>query len=293
MKIAVVTDSSSDIYDLKEAIPGIYGLPLQILSGDDTYLDGETIDRNKTFDMLEEGHLFSTSLPPLSRAEELFEQLKAEGYDLIFGINLSTGLSGTTQALNTAASNVGIDFDYFDLYSGGEILLTYAKAARVMFDKGFTVEQAKERLAEARDHSATYILPDNLKHLMKSGRLSPAASILGGLLKIKPVLYLGQETGGKLEPVSKPRTMNRAIKDVFDRFMEAGIDKDYIVYVVHVRNEEYANKLRDMIVEKVDGVEIYVKELVTAVAIHVGLGGLASQYTKKINVDWLRLKSWS
>ena len=40
MKIAVVTDSSSDIYDLKEAIPGIYGLPLQILSGDDTYLDG-------------------------------------------------------------------------------------------------------------------------------------------------------------------------------------------------------------------------------------------------------------
>lgn len=285
MKIAIVTDSSSDIYSSTEQLSGIYKVPLQISTGDQVFLDGETIDTNTTYDMMEAGKTFTTSLPPLGRIEQLFTQLKDEGYELIFGINISAGLSGTTQALNTAAQTVGIPFDYFDLFSGSEILLTYAKAARVMFDKGFTVEEVKTRLAEGRDHSATYIIPDDLRHLMKSGRLTPAATILGGLLKIKPVLYLGEETGGMLEPVSKPRTMTRAIKDVFDRYMEAGLDKDCIVYIVHVRNEEYANRLRDMITERVEGIEISVKELVNAVAIHVGIGCVASQYTRKINVD--------
>lgn len=285
MKIAIVTDSSSDIYSSTEQLSGIYKVPLQISTGDQVFLDGETIDTNTTYDMMEAGNTFTTSLPPLGRVEQLFTELKEAGYDLIFGINISAGLSGTTQALNTAAQTVGIPFDYFDLFSGSEILLTYAKAARVMFDKGFSVEEVKKRLTEGRDHSATYIIPDDLKHLMKSGRLSPAASILGGLLKIKPVLYLGEATGGMLVPVSKPRTMTRAIKDVFDRYMEAGLDKNCIVYIVHVRNEEYANRLRDMITERVEGIEISVKELVNAVAIHVGIGCVASQYTRKIKVD--------
>lgn len=285
MKIAIVTDSSSAIYDSKDKLDGIYKLPLQISSDDEVFLEGENIDREKLFDMMADHKTFTTSLPPVGRIEELFTQLKEEGYDLIFGIDISTGLSGTTAAMQGAAKTVGIDFDYFDLYSGSEILLYYAKAAREMFDKGFTVEQVKERLLEGRNHSATYIIPDDLKHLMRSGRLSPASTLLAGLLKIKPVLYLGESTGGKLEPEAKPRTMRKAIEVVADKFMDAGLDKDCIVYVVHIRNEEYANRLKEMIQERVEGIEIYVKELVSSVAIHVGIGGLASQYTRKINTQ--------
>lgn len=283
MKIAVVTDSSSDIYDETEALEGIYKLPLQITCGDEVYLEGETIDRNTAYDMMAEGKVFQTSLPPVGRIEELFTELKEAGYDAIFGVNISTGLSSTTAAMQGAAQHVGIDYYYFDLYSGSEILLTYAKAAREMFDKGFSVEKVMERLGEAREHSATYIIPDDLKHLMRSGRLSPASTLLAGLLKIKPVLYLGEATGGKLEPESKPRTMRKAIEVVFDKYMEAGLDKDCIVYVVHIRNEEYAERLKNMISERIEGIEIYVKELVTSVSIHVGIGGVASQYTRKIN----------
>ncbi len=283
MKIAVVTDSSSDIYDSKEDLKGIYKLPLQISCEDEVFLEGETIDREKIYEMMEAEKVFQTSLPPVGRIEELFEELKNEGYDLIFGINISTGLSSTTAAMQSAAQHVGIPFDYFDVFSGGEILLTYAKAARELFDNGYSVEETKERLAAALKFSATYIVPDNLKHLMRSGRLTPAATILGGLLQIKPVLYLGTSTGGKIEPHAKPRTMRKAISVVVDKFMEAGLDENSIVQVVHVRNEEYANRLRDMILEKVVGVEITVKELVSAVSIHVGLGTVASQFTRKID----------
>lgn len=285
MKIAVVTDSSSDIYEAQEQIQGIYKLPLQVSCEEEIYLEGETITKQKAFDMMAEGAIFQTSLPPVGRIEELFESLKAEGYDMIFGVNISTGLSSTTSAMQGAAQTVGIKYDYFDAFTSGELLLTYAKAARELFDNGFSVEDVQSRLAEARDHSATFIVPDNLKHLMRSGRMSQTASILGGLLQIKPVLYLGQDTGGKIEAEAKPRTMRKALNVVLDKYLEAGLDEDCIVYVVHVRNEEYANQLKDMIVERVQNVEIYVKELVTAVAIHVGLGAVATQYTRKIKTN--------
>lgn len=285
MKVAVVTDSSSDIYESNESLTGIYKLPLQVSQEEDIYLEGETITKQEAFDMMNEGLIFQTSLPPVGRIEALFEQLKEEGYDLIFGVNISTGLSSTTSAMQGAAQTVGIDFEYFDAFTSGELLLTYAKAARTLFDNGFSVEEVQARLKEARDHSATFIVPDNLKHLMRSGRMSPTASILGGLLQIKPVLYLGQETGGKIEAEAKPRTMRKALNVVLDKYLEAGLDEDCIVYVVHVRNEEFALQLKEMIVERVAGVEIYVKELVTAVAIHVGLGAVATQYTRKIKTQ--------
>ena len=285
MKVAVVTDSTSDIYDMPHDIEGLFKVPMQISSGDETFLEAETIQRDQVYDMLEEGKIFQTSLPPLGRMEGLFEELMADGYDAIFAVVISSGLSSTLSAMEGAAKTVGIDFYAFDLFSGAEIELYYAKAARIMFDKGFSVEKVQERLAEASEGSATYIVADNLRHLMRSGRLSPAAAILGGLLKIKPVMYLGKPTGGKLVPVARPRTMKRALDNIVERYVEDGVNKDCVVYVVHIRNIEMANKLKDMIKERIADVEVEVKELVIAVSIHIGLGGVATQFSRKINVN--------
>lgn len=285
MKVAVVTDSSSGIYDTQEELKGIYKLPLQISSGDDMYLEGETITKSESYDMMESGKIFQTSLPPIGRIEELFEQLKNEGYDLVYSVNISTGLSSTISAMHSAAQTVEIDFKAFDAFTSGDMLLEYAKAARVLFDGGHSVEEVDARLSEALDHSVTFIVPDSLKHLMRSGRMSQTASILGGLLQIKPVLYLGKNTGGKIEAEAKPRTMKRAFNIVLNKFIEAGLNEDCVVYIEHVRNEEFANLLKEMLIEKVAGAEVYVKELVTAVSIHVGLGAVATQFTRKIDLS--------
>lgn len=282
MKIAVITDSSSDIYESREDLVGIYKLPLQISCEDEVYLEGETINKQMAFDMMADNKLFQTSLPPVGRIEALYEELLEEGYDAVYCIVISGGLSSTLETMESTAHRVGIEFHAFDLFSSGEMLLTYVKAAREMFDNGFSVETVTERLSEAAEYSATYVLPDNLQHLSRSGRMSATASVLGGLLQIKPVLYLGKDTGGKMEAEAKPRTMKKALSVVLDKYLERGLDKDCIVYVVHVRNEEYAEMLKTMIQEKVDGIEIYVKELVVAVSIHVGLGGVATQFTRRI-----------
>lgn len=285
MKVAVLTDSTSDIYDMPHDIEGLYKIPMQISTGEETFLDSVTITRDEVYDMMEEGKIFQTSLPAVGEIEKLFEKIIEDGYDVIYAVVMSSGLSSTVHAMAGAAKTVGIEFHNFDLYSGAEIELLYAKAAREMFDKGFSIDKVNERLTEAREFSSTYIVADDLKHLMRSGRLSPAAAILGGLLRIKPVMYLGMDTGGKLVPVAKPRTMRRALENIVERYVEDGVDKDSIIYVVHIRNLEMANKLKEMIIERFGEVEVSVKELVIAVSIHIGLGGVATQFSKKINVN--------
>lgn len=285
MKIAVVTDSSSDIYDVQEELAGIYKVPLQISCDEEIYLDGETMLRDEAYDLMAQGKVFQTSLPPLGRVEELYEQLIKDGYDAVYCVVLSEGLSSTFEIMQSTARTMDFEFHSFDLYSSGEMLLTYAKGARALLDKGYSVEEVTKRLEEARKHSATYVLPDDLKHLMRSGRMSKSASVVGGLLQIKPVLYLGQDTGGKMEVAGKPRTMSKALNIVVDKYIEAGVTKDYEIFVLHVRSDDYAQKLKALIEERIEGAQVSVKQLVTAVSIHVGLGGVGSQYTKKINLD--------
>lgn len=285
MKIAVVTDSASGVYDLPQDIEGLFKLPMQVSAGDQEFLAGETINRIQIYDLLEKEVVLKTSLPPLGRIENLFEQLKAEGYDAIYSVVMSSGLSSTLAAMEGAAKTVDIDFYSFDIFSGAEIELMYAMAAREMFDKDFSVEKVTERLTKASEGSATYIVADDLRHLVRSGRLTARAAILGGLLRIKPIMYLGKETGGRLEAVAKPRTMKRALDEIVSRYVADGVDKDCVIFINHVKNLKMANLLKDKIIEQFGDVKITVKDLVMTVSIHVGLGGVATQFSKRINTD--------
>ena len=79
MKIAVVTDSGSG-YTAKEAQEnGLFFLPLQVIVKDKMYLDGVDLYTEELYEMLRNGEMPTTSMPPMGRIEELFEKLKEEG----------------------------------------------------------------------------------------------------------------------------------------------------------------------------------------------------------------------
>lgn len=285
MRIAVVTDSASNIVKEKVEMPGLYWLPLQISDGDKVYLETETATVDDIYNLVNKGRMLKTSLPPLGRIEELFEQLKKEGYDLIFAVPICHGLSSTADAMISAAQQVDIPFDYIDTYSTACLELQSAIAARKMFDAGKSVADVKAALMDSVYNSCTYIIPNDLKHLSRGGRLSPLAATLGGLLKIKPVLFLDSSTGGKIDPLSKPRTMAKAMSEVVDLFVQKGVGKGYKVCIAHVWNPEGAKKMLEMMEEKLKGAEIYITDLISTVGVHTGIGCVATQYVKLVEVE--------
>lgn len=286
MKVAVVTDSGSNIYAQKIEMEGLFKLPLQISDGDKTYLEGEEIDSKSVYDLIHEGKLLKTSLPPLGRIEELFEQLKKEGYELIFGVPICSGLSGTINAMRTAATNVGINFDYIDCYSTASNELYLATMARKMFDKGMDKEEIKKKLLASAEDSVTYIIPNDLNHLARGGRLTPVAAALGGLLKIKPILKVAKDTEGKIDAYSKVRTMSKAQDIVIETLKDVHhVDENCLICIADVDDKEGSAKYYEKMRDAFPNTEIFCVDLISTVGVHTGIGCLGIQYIRKIEID--------
>lgn len=78
-----------------------------------------------------------------------------------------------------------------------------ADSAKALADKGYDADEIVQRLNVCVEHSDTLIIPDDLQHLKRGGRLTPLAAALGGLLKIKPVLKLNEDSEGKIDVLIK------------------------------------------------------------------------------------------
>ncbi|CAM3702229.1 DegV family protein [Erysipelothrix urinaevulpis] len=282
MKTAIVVDSGSNYFNEGINQAGLYAIPLQIIEGETSYLESIEISVDEVNDKMRRGIRVQTSLPILGEIESLFKKIKDDGYDQILAIPITTGLSGTIQAMISAASFADIAFDYFDCFTTMHIELYCGLTARRLLNDGHTVDEVKVILNDIVDHSNTFIIPDDLKHLSAGGRLSPLAAKLGGLLRIKPILHLDRSTKGIIDPFDKVRTMSRALERVVTAFEEEGVDENYQITLADVDNEKDAVQMEKLLKETFPKTEVVRIPLISTVSAHVGIGTIALQYFKKI-----------
>lgn len=283
MKIAVITDSGSNIYEEKIKMPGLYVLPLTISDDENTYLEGVDITTAETYGLMAQGKLLKTSQPPLGLIEELFEKLKDE-YDMLFAVPITSGLSGCLSAMKTTAERFNISFDYFDCYSTASNQLHLAMAARTLFDRGVDVDQVKKKLEEAAENSVTFVLPVDMKHLVRGGRLTKRAATLAGLFKIIPVLIVNRGSGGKNDVFDKVRTLRRAEERVIEYFKEHNVGKGYRICVAHVSAQTEGERFLARMNEVFPEADSYLTPLISTVGVHTGLGCIACQFIKKVEL---------
>jgi DegV family protein with EDD domain len=122
--------------------------------------------------------------------------------------------------------------------------------------------------------------------LKKGGRITPAAAALGTLLKIKPILHVGED---KLDKYATARTAKQAKSIIFDyarNDFETKYDdpegKNLDLYVVYSRDLGPAEEFRDQLLEEFPGREIPIMPLTMSVATHTGPGVIALAITEKI-----------
>jgi DegV family protein with EDD domain len=101
-KVAVLTDSGSDVPKEIVSELGIFVLPLQVNYKARSFRDGVEIDAQTVYEGLE-SEVPTTSLPLGSDLTELLEKIRQEGYTRILGVLLSSGLSGTYNMVRLAA----------------------------------------------------------------------------------------------------------------------------------------------------------------------------------------------
>lgn len=282
MKIAFVTDSGTgkSVSELNK--DGIYSVPLQISFDNKNYMDLEDISLDELYETMKDGKVISTSLPTLGNIETLFSSLKEEGYEMIFAVPICSGLSGTINAMVLCAQQLDIPFDYFDCHVTAVVQEYLIKLAKTLYEKGMAIEDVKTKLQEVVENTNTVLLPDDLHHLKRGGRLTPLAATLGGLLKIKPILQINASTQGKIDVLDKVRTMHKAMDTVIANMKKEGVDSSYSITIAHADSEEAAIVYQNKVKEAFPDAEHHMIKLVSVVGVHTGRGCQAIQYFKKL-----------
>ncbi|MDP4118219.1 MAG: DegV family protein, partial [Bacillota bacterium] len=205
MSVKIIVDSCSDIKPDEAEKAGLCLLPLSVSIDGCEYLDGVTITHNEFYTMLEKCKtLPSTSqITPYSYEMALDEVMK-NGDDALI-ITISSKLSGTYSSAVIAAEKYKDKVYVTDSESatiGEKILVEYAVKLK---NDGLSAKEIYEKLEQCKKNICVIALVDTLEYLQKGGRISKTASVVGGMLGIKPVLavkngevvMLGKARGSK------------------------------------------------------------------------------------------------
>lgn len=278
MKLAVITDSSAYFEESYTQKENLFVLDIPVVIDGNTYIEGKNLTSEDFYKkMALSSELPKTSQPSIAELEETLSRLSQEGYTHVIGLFLSSGISGffqNIQYLKEEFSNLEIAFPDSKITSAplGIMVTSALKWA----EDGLTFDEILDRIALQIEGTGAFIMVDDLNHLVKGGRLSNGAAILGTLLSIKPILYFNEQ--GVIEVFEKIRTEKKAIKRLIEIVQERTSNGRYEIIVIHANALEKAEALRELLLESAGSTRISLATFGSVIGTHLGEGSIALGY---------------
>ena len=192
-KIAILTDSASDITpDMIEGLD-VTVIPIRLKIGENNYKDGVNLSKKEFWHkLLTEKVIPKTAQPSPAEFRDYYEELFNKGYEKIISLHISSKMSGTQQVAKVAREMLKREKDIIIVDSKS---VTFGQAYQVleaakMIKAGAKLEDILTRLYEIADKMKVYFAVSDLSYLEKGGRIGRASSVIGNLLKLRPVLKL-------------------------------------------------------------------------------------------------------
>ncbi len=282
MKIAYVTDSGTGYSISEMAELGIISIPLQITDGVLTYQDMETFTYDDCVQALKEKKVLMTSQPSPGLVEECFTSLKEQGVDLIIAVPICNGLSSTASTMTAIANSLDLRIITVDTYATGQLEYYLINRLKKAYEEGKSDLEVKLLFDEVIHSADTLVLPEDLSHLARGGRLTPLASKMAKLLRISPVLHLSVETGGHIDMLEKVRTKRKALAYAIDHMKKSPIDDSWIIHIFHTDDLETAESFKEQVQAEFANTEIRIHNQINPVSAQAGLGTICVQYFKQV-----------
>lgn len=281
MKIVYLTDSGTGKNCTALQNEDIISLPLQISVDTTNYNDMEDLSTQECINLLKEKKVLKTSQPAPGKIVELFEECKKTNTDKIIAVPICHGLSGTMSTIQSFAKQYNIQCICFDTHVTAVVQERCIRLIRQWTKENVSFDIIQSKIENIIASCNTLLLPTDLQHLKRGGRLTPLAATVAGLLKIQPVLTINKKTSGKIDILAKVRTYSKAVTQVIEQMKNDGVDSTYEIVVAHVDDEQGAHELANSIIENFHNVNPIIIPLCNVVAAHTGLGCKAIQYFKQ------------
>ena len=279
MKLAVITDSSAFLQaeTLRKEDLFVLDIPVNI-DGQD-YVEGVNLTAQEFYEkMASASELPKTSQPSIAKLDEILSSLKAKGYTHALGLFLSSGISGFYQNIQYMKDEFeGLTIAFPDTRITSAPLGYMAESVFKWAEQGDGFESILDKVTEQIENTSAFIMVDDLDHLVKGGRLSNGAAILGNLLSIKPILYFNDQ--GVIEVYEKVRTEKKATKRLVEIVKEATANGNYQITVIHGNAPQKAADLRQLLIDDGVATDVSIATFGSVIGTHLGEGSIALGYT--------------
>jgi DegV family protein with EDD domain len=269
-KIAVVTDSSTDLTDEMISKYGIRVAPMSVTWDMVKYRDGVDLKAEDFYKRLRKSETFPTTSSGIpGEFVQIFEDLKGKA-DGIVVVALSTGLGISFKAANQAKDMMGdmqIEVVDTQLACAGEgfAALEAARTAEKIGSMEQTIAKAKN--ISARAHVYFYV--DDIEYMRRGGRLNLLQHDITDFQKAKPMMEI---KSGKFMPVAVPATNDEAIEKLLSLLSENNTGTPLHVTIEHADNLPAVEIIKKEITSRYKVAELFVVVFSPVIGAHFGPG---------------------
>ena len=277
--IRIVSDSSS-LYSKSEGIEnGIIIAPLAVTINGHTYKEYEDIKTKEFVDIINEGHIPSSSQPSIGEVLEIYDQYKD---DEIINISMADGLSGTYNSA-CIAKGMATNPERIEVINSKTLCGPHrylVNLAVELVKEGKTKQEIVDNINNALEDTKSYLIPHDFDFLVRGGRLSSIVGKIGSVIKLVPVMTLSEDKKSLVKFTTK-RTFKRALQKISEDMINKGINSNYKIYISHACNEELAKSAENIILENIENADIDINLLSPVFTTQGGPGCVAIQYIRK------------
>lgn len=280
MTFQILTDTTSDLpfSYLRDNDVEAVGMIVTIDEQQyDTAREGE-LTPELLLSFLDQGKMPTTSQINVAEFEKTFRVYAENGDELLY-LCFSSGLSGTYQSAVIAKEMILEEFptaqiniiDTLAAAAGEGLLVDLAVQMR---DQGLEIYDAIEKLNYFIPRLRSWVLADDLYHLMRGGRVSKTSAVIGTIANIKPIIHVTE--AGKLEAIAKVRGQKKGLTYLYEETVKDLYHPEVqTIWIGHSGIKSIAEEMKERILKTTDIQNVTVVPLGPTIASHTGRGTLA------------------
>lgn len=242
-RVAIVTDSASDLPSGLAADAGITVVPLLVRFGEREYRTGVDISNEEFYGQLRapDAPFPTTAAASPGSFRAAFEGLLRDGASAVVCVTVGGKLSGTVNSARIARDAIGgglvhvVDSGTASMAQGMLVQLA-AEMACHGSEPRTIVAELERRLRDVR----VYVALETLEYLRRGGRISGAQAAIGTLLSVKPIITI---EGGAVEAAERVRTRARARNRLIELLTAQPLERIAVVHTMSEDIEEFADRL--------------------------------------------------
>ncbi len=231
-RVAIFTDSASDLDPALAAADGISIVPLLVTFGSETYKAGVEMSSATFWERMvaPDAPFPKTAAASPGEFKDAFEAAFAAGAEAIVSVNVAGTLSGAIKSAQIARDMLpDREIHVVDSQSASMAQGILASLGVELEVEGRSAGEIAERLEARTPDMRVYVALETLAYLKKGGRISGPAAAIGTLLSVKPIIRVKD---GEVDTVDKVRTRSKARERLIELITERPIERLAILHTV-------------------------------------------------------------